>query len=332
MKLLNVSIVSVAKLRMGTKGFRWAIVILAAVVLALPLRPAEILAAPRLPDLIVWADAPLNYMYGGSFDRDHIKNKVLYRFTGALPNIGAGPLEVREVTHPNQMQDIYQRVHQDDLSVDEFLLGSFQKQSTPFGHLFLPGIAQYNLRMVLPGDGIGPIVSSQDKTSMALVDGNDYDTTLPNAPLDPFYDDVDDEFLGVSVGWADIYSPNLPGQWVDVTGLPDGMYWLEVIADPYNRIQEIDETNNATRIKVNLVIPDPRIIPGDYNQDGAVNAADYTVWRNSLGDSVPPAPGPMETATARLHARTSANGRSAIWMAQPEPHPPAPFPNHRVWP
>jgi hypothetical protein len=24
-------------------------------------------------------------------------------------------------------------------------------------------------------------------------------------------------------------------------------------------------------------------LPGDYNQDGTVNAADYTVWRNNLG-------------------------------------------------
>jgi hypothetical protein len=29
-----------------------------------------------------------------------------------------------------------------------------------------------------------------------------------------------------------------------------------------------------------------RILPGDYNADGAVNAADYTVWRNSHGQSV----------------------------------------------
>lgn len=28
-------------------------------------------------------------------------------------------------------------------------------------------------------------------------------------------------------------------------------------------------------------------LPGDYNQDGIVDAADYTVWRDALGDSVP---------------------------------------------
>jgi hypothetical protein len=29
-------------------------------------------------------------------------------------------------------------------------------------------------------------------------------------------------------------------------------------------------------------------IPGDYNGDGAVNTADYTMWRSSLGDTVTP--------------------------------------------
>ncbi len=32
-------------------------------------------------------------------------------------------------------------------------------------------------------------------------------------------------------------------------------------------------------------------LPGDYNGDGAVNAADYTVWRNALGDAVDPGTG-----------------------------------------
>ena len=29
-------------------------------------------------------------------------------------------------------------------------------------------------------------------------------------------------------------------------------------------------------------------LPGDFNADGVVSAADYTLWRNSLGSTVPP--------------------------------------------
>lgn len=40
-----------------------------------------------------------------------------------------------------------------------------------------------------------------------------------------------------------------------------------------------------TTLTVTLVVPDN--LPGDYNADGVVDAADYTVWRNHLGTSTP---------------------------------------------
>jgi hypothetical protein len=249
-------------------------------------------AAPLLPDMIVWAkDSTISstcFMYCGTINTTLIDNKVLYRFHGALPNIGNGPLEIREVTHPNNTQDVYQRIHDSVSGITEVLIGSFPNAaSQPPRHLWLPGIAQYNLRTVTAGNGVGPIVSSHDKTSMAVVDSLDYDTTLPGAPQDEVYDNVADNILGISIGWADVYPTQLPGQWVEATGLDAGQYWLEVIADPYNRIQESDETNNTTRILVNLFfIPDPLIHPGDYNDDGTVDASDYVVWRNTLGQTV----------------------------------------------
>ena len=37
-----------------------------------------------------------------------------------------------------------------------------------------------------------------------------------------------------------------------------------------------------------IVIADPATLAGDYNHDGAVDAADYTVWRDTLGENVTP--------------------------------------------
>src|SRR3990172_6656377 len=76
-------------------------------------------AAPLLPDLIAWANQPKNYMYGGSLSTTLIKNKVVYRFVGALPNVGAGRLEVREFTHPDATQDVYQRIYDSEGGVTE---------------------------------------------------------------------------------------------------------------------------------------------------------------------------------------------------------------------
>jgi hypothetical protein len=123
---------------------------------------------------------------------------------------------------------------------------------------------------------------------MAVVDSSSYNTSLPGAPAIRVYDNVTDPILGISIGWADVYSRNLPGQWIDVTGLADGEYWLEVIANPYgpDRILESNYTNNTTRILVNLVVPEPQILPGDYTGDDSVDAADYVVWRKTIGQNV----------------------------------------------
>jgi hypothetical protein len=248
----------------------------------------EAKAAPVLPDLIAWASEDKGYMYGGSLNPSRVPGETVYSFTGALPNIGPGKLEVRDVTHPNLTQDVFQRIYDENGQFDhERLIGSFpNSDSVAPRHLWLPGIAQYNLRAVLAGNGVGDILTSQDKISMAVVDSAAYDKSLPGAPQNSVYNSVSLNPLGISIGWADVYSNNLPGQWVPATGLAAGQYWLEVTVDPHNRIEEANETNNTTRILITLPeVPAPTILAGDYNRDGSVDAADYTVWRNSLGQT-----------------------------------------------
>jgi hypothetical protein len=57
--------------------------------------------------------------------------------------------------------------------------------------------------------------------------------------------------LGTSVGWADIYPPAYPEQWIDVTGLR-GCFAYVHIADPENGIHESDEDNNEAQVIVRL--------------------------------------------------------------------------------
>ena len=65
----------------------------------------------------------------------------------------------------------------------------------------------------------------------------------------------------------------------DSESLPDipGNLEFGLIYNPTNVQMEV-------RIEQNTIV-----LPGDYNQDGIVNAADYTVWRDNLGspDSLP---------------------------------------------
>jgi hypothetical protein len=57
---------------------------------------------------------------------------------------------------------------------------------------------------------------------------------------------------GITRGWGDIYDWYLPGQYIEVTGVPDGIYILETIADPENRLLETREDNNCISVFVAL--------------------------------------------------------------------------------
>ena len=57
--------------------------------------------------------------------------------------------------------------------------------------------------------------------------------------------------LGTSVGWADVYPPAYPEQWIDVTGLR-GCFAYVHIADPENGVYESNERNNRSQLIVRL--------------------------------------------------------------------------------
>ena len=148
-------------------------------------------AAPLLPDLIAWASEANNYMYGGEINASLVPGKTVYQFTGALPNIGTGPLEVRLEEMPNGSQNVFQRIHDSEGGTNEVLIDNFtDAASLSPRRLFLPGIARYNLRTVLSEDGLGPVVSTWDKTSMALVDGRKYEDPPAGTPPNAVYNSL----------------------------------------------------------------------------------------------------------------------------------------------
>jgi hypothetical protein len=287
-------------------------------------------AEPLLPDLIAWASEPFDYMYNGTVTGSVVPGKSVYRFNQPIPNIGDGPLELRPVTHPDNSQDIYQRIFDSEGGLsEERLVGTFYNVNPPYGIMFLEGIAHYRIREVLPGDGVGAILTTHEKISYALVDGPAYDLGLPNAPPTRHYSGVNGPLLGISVGWADLYSSTLPGQWADLTGLSDGEYWLETVIDPFNLIVEKDETNKTTIVKIDVVVPEPTILAGDYNRDGIVDAEDYTRWRDTLGVKVSQGTGADGDGGGRVglpdfdvwkaHFGDTEPGAGGVSAALPEP-------------
>jgi hypothetical protein len=66
----------------------------------------------------------------------------------------------------------------------------------------------------------------------------------------------DCDFQGLSSGWADIYQHILDGQWVDVTGVPEGDYRLSVTVNAEGKVVEVDDRWPDT-VSVPVHVPDP---------------------------------------------------------------------------
>ncbi|HMJ90093.1 MAG TPA: lysyl oxidase family protein, partial [Candidatus Acidoferrum sp.] len=179
-------------------------------------------------------------------DRNEIPGRVLLRIASATPNIGEGKLEMRgSSTTPG----VYQRVFRSDGTWWDRLAGQFTFHPG-HQHLHYDNWMNFNLRGATTNDGVGDVLVTGDKTSFAIIDLVRYDATLPGAPASPQY--IGGLVQGLSVGWADVYGANLTDQWVDVTDVPPGRYWLEAVVDPANNILESNETNNFARILIEL--------------------------------------------------------------------------------
>jgi hypothetical protein len=89
-------------------------------------------------------------------------------------------------------------------------------------------------------DASGRQVALGLKVGFCLEDIRRWDS---NAPPADFYTC---DFQGIQAGWGDVYVSSLPCQWIDLAGVPAGVYTLRVEVDPANHLTELNETNNTT--------------------------------------------------------------------------------------
>jgi Lysyl oxidase len=200
------------------------------------------------------------------------KGKLLLRLSNVIGNRGRGPLEIYPSPNPSDCdgngnpandRDTYQRIFRDtngdhvfnrqqDTESDELLFGC-QRFHPPHHHWHLLDFSRYKLVR----ERTGRRVARSTKISFCVIDTDRPFPGLPGSPAAPHYpagsSDCDrDSIDGLSVGWADAYHWSLPGQQLNVTGLPRARYCLVSIADPHNLLRESDDTNNARGTRVLL--------------------------------------------------------------------------------
>ncbi|MBI2422775.1 MAG: hypothetical protein HYV27_08090 [Candidatus Hydrogenedentes bacterium] len=179
---------------------------------------------------------------------------ALLRFKTSLPNTGLGEFFLRStnVESGDGRFTVDQRIKREDGSIVSRDAGEFLYNPVN-QHMEAAGWTSYLLREITEGDGVGAIVAEGAKESVRITSSRIHNANLPNFVPFPNQINASGGIHGISVGWTDIYSKDLEKQWIDVTGVPAGEYWLEAVVDPANHILEESETNNTARIRYTLV-------------------------------------------------------------------------------
>ena len=123
-------------------------------------------------------------------------------------------------------------------------------------HWHFTDFAQYRL---LGADK--KLVLRSGKEAFCLVNTDAVDYTIPNAKWRPSNTDLTSSCGAntavavrevLDIGNGDTYTQNMPGQSFDIAGLKNGTYYIEVLANPSNKLAELSTKNNASLRQVVL--------------------------------------------------------------------------------
>jgi len=211
--------------------------------------PPPPVGSPFAPDLAV---APIQDLQVGTAP----DGRRLLFFSATIVNLGEGPLLLRGMRNDDGWK-LTQRVQYSE-SGEETIPLQF---SMIFGgdghdHWHVAEAARYRLTAL--GDAEGT-PKYDAKVGFCFFDQAVYREDLLGAATEPQYashecghEDARVSEMGLSVGWGDPYQWFLPGQSIDVTGMPDGRYRLETIVDSLGRFRETSVENNTTWVEFEM--------------------------------------------------------------------------------
>jgi hypothetical protein len=202
-----------------------------------------------LPDLRTLPPDDLRLVY------DSGNGKKFVRFSNSIWNSGIGRLELLGQPDAASGQIVVSQLlyMQDGQVFDEKPVGEFIFH-LQHNHWHLEGFALYEVWSVQEDGALDTLVSEGGKVSYCVMDieRSAAESLAPDTPRYPVYTHCWGKLQGISPNWIDVYEYHLPGQWVEITELPDGIYALVSTVDPDDLIVEMDERNNATQVYFKL--------------------------------------------------------------------------------
>ena len=208
--------------------------------------------------------------------------RLCLRFDQNFGNAGEGPMDLRFALPHGQTPptaNAYQRIYsstgnsfQDRLAGQvEFHVAHGHYHFTSFGlsslwrvdtngkvtdsHPMRKGGGKHAIGATLTRSGRKVSFCMADIDILSLGGKGDGPRTY-NAPdcLEPASSDgvLDYFHQGITSGWEDVYDWYLPDQYMDVSGVSDGIYLLQTEADPDQLLAESDRSNNCGAVFIRL--------------------------------------------------------------------------------
>ena len=136
----------------------------------------------------------------------------------------------------------------------DLVVGDRSDPNNPYAawFVFAPCHGHYHIRDFSVYELLTPdrtVVVAGHKQGFCMEDSFKYDGGKSNG--------YDCGFQGISSGWGDWYYKQLTGQWIDITGVPEGDYIVRV---SINTAGTFDEGTNryGNTVETQIHIPDPR--------------------------------------------------------------------------
>ncbi len=231
-------------LRPAPKRFRSLLLAAAAAMLAVP--AADAFAADKTPDLGMAKLRDLQIKYEDG--------KKLLRYTAIVVNVGPGPFQVEGTrSSTSSSMSVAQRIF-DDTGGSRTIPTSASMYFAGDGH------SHWHVRDLELGsfkrlpDQVK--LRSAAKHGFCFYDNYRYGSTA-NALFTSTNSCAGGSSalqvkMGLSTGWGDAYWWNTVGQYVDISGLPNGKYRLETAVNPNLGFSQANSANDLTWVDIGL--------------------------------------------------------------------------------
>ena len=246
-----------------------------------------------------------------------VNGRRLLRFTSIFVNAGPGAFEVRgrRSSTSDPTMSVKQVMYRWDGTTRLINTGAVGKYAADgHDHWHMQGVTVYEA-----WKEADPTATRRGaKTGFCFLDSEPWNLSIRGARSSSYYRESWcgtraslTSRMGLSVGWADNYPWWFAYQWIDITGLPGGIYRVRVTVDIQDYYDEKVETDNCVWTKVRIPEPGSTRAPTVY-ANGSDCGVDAITPVSSFANGVTWSPGKAVSMAAGTHVGYRFNSQGTV--------------------